>query len=77
MAEPQDPMCCPTCESQTRAGELSGRNAVDHGDGPEWCDDEWHDEDDDSWPADADYAWRDGRAVPVETVADISIWSLA
>lgn len=28
--------------------------------------------DDDSLPADADYAWRDGRAVPVETTSALT-----
>ena len=33
------------------------------------CDEAFADElDDDALPADADYAWHDGRAVPVETV---------
>lgn len=42
--EPDDD-ACPTCDSMTRDGDLkAGRNAVDHGDGPEWCDDEWHDQ---------------------------------
>ncbi|GAA2696407.1 hypothetical protein [Actinoplanes palleronii] len=35
---------CPTCESTTRDGENSGRNAIDQGDGPEWCGDEWHED---------------------------------
>jgi hypothetical protein len=37
---------CPSCESVTRDGPILGRRAIDKGDGPEWCDDEWHDQDD-------------------------------
>jgi hypothetical protein len=37
---------CPSCESVTRDGLALGRKAIDKGDGPEWCDDEWHDQED-------------------------------
>jgi hypothetical protein len=37
---------CPSCESVTRDGLTLGRKAIDKGDGPEWCDDEWHDQED-------------------------------
>jgi hypothetical protein len=40
---PWERAACPTCEATTRAGEISGRRAVDFGEGPQWCDDEWHD----------------------------------
>lgn len=40
-------LSCPTCEATTRSGDLkAGRNAINRGDGPEWCDDEWHEQND-------------------------------
>lgn len=36
---------------------------------PDCLGDCWDESDDESLPADADYAWRDGRAVPVETTS--------
>lgn len=35
---------CPSCDAVTRDDMKAGRNVVDRGDGPEWCDDEWHNE---------------------------------
>lgn len=37
---------CPTCSSETRDGMNAGRAALNRGEGPEWCDDDWHDADD-------------------------------
>lgn len=45
-------LACPTCRSLTRDGDMkAGRNAIDRGDGAEWCDDEWHDQGGDPEPA--------------------------
>lgn len=55
----------------------------DCGDDCEYCGDPACDgycdelDDDDSLPADADYAWRNGRAALVETVPDVSTWGQA
>lgn len=71
------PPAISTCYCTRREGcpMVSDDDLCEYCEEPDCLGDCWGEED--SLPADADYAWRDGRAVLVETVADISTWGQA